>query len=126
MDRYGVQRERSIKASVLDKRRHGPSEGRGYKDLGMGGRIVLSFENIGKGLAASGSTELKQFTIAGADGRFQLAKAKIRGNRVEVWNDEVKNPVAVRYAWADHPEGANLCSKDGLPAPPFRTDRFPI
>jgi len=32
--------------------------------------------------------------------------------------------VAVRYAWADNPQGANLYNKEGLPASPFRTDNF--
>jgi len=41
---------------------------------------------------------------------------------VIVWNDNICNPVAVRYAWADNPEGANLYNKEGLPASPFRTD----
>ena len=41
---------------------------------------------------------------------------------VVVRADGVKKPVAVRYAWADNPEGCNLFSKEGLPASPFRTD----
>ena len=40
-----------------------------------------------------------------------------------VWNDEVTNPMYVRYAWADNPDGANLFNKEGLPASPFRTDK---
>lgn len=59
--------------------------------------------------------------IAGADKKFVWANAKIEGNHVIVWNDDVKSPVAVRYAWADNPEGANLYNKDGLPASSFRT-----
>ena len=39
-----------------------------------------------------------------------------------VWSEEVPNPVAVRYAWADNPEDANLYNQEGLPASPFRTD----
>ena len=41
-----------------------------------------------------------------------------------VWNDQLANPVAVRYAWADNPDGANLINKEGLPASPFRTDQW--
>jgi hypothetical protein len=41
---------------------------------------------------------------------------------VVVQSGQVSNPVAVRYAWADNPEGANLYNKEGLPASPFRTD----
>ena len=45
--------------------------------------------------------------------------AKIHNNRVIVWSDEIKDPVCVRYAWADNPEGANLYNIEGLPASPF-------
>ena len=66
--------------------------------------------------------ELKHFAIAGADRKFVWADAIIKGNKVIVSSKEVQNPVAVRYAWADNPDGANLCNKDGLLASPFRTD----
>ena len=45
-------------------------------------------------------------------------------DKVEVWSDEVSDPVAVRYAWADNPV-CNLYSAEGLPATPFRTDDWP-
>lgn len=87
-----------------------------------GNKIIISFTNIGSGLAAKGSGELKHFAIAGADKKFFWAKAKIKDNKVVVWNDNISKPVAVRYAWADNPEGANLYNTEGLPASPFRTD----
>ncbi len=87
-----------------------------------GNKIVISFTNIGSGLIAKGGGELKYFAIAGADKKFVWANAKIEGNKVVVSSDAVSNPVAVRYAWADNPEGANLYNKEGLPASPFRTD----
>ncbi len=59
--------------------------------------------------------------IAGADKKYVWAKARIEGNKVIVWNDAIANPVSVRYAWADNPEGANLYNKEGLPASPFET-----
>ncbi len=87
-----------------------------------GNKITLTFTNTGGGLTAKGDGELKYFAVAGTDKKFVWAKAKIDGNKVVVWNDQVPNPVAVRYAWADNPEGANLYNKEGLPASPFRTD----
>jgi sialate O-acetylesterase len=87
-----------------------------------GNTISISFTNIGSGLMAKGGDELKYFAIAGADKKFVWAKAKIDGNNVVVWSDQVPNPVVVRYAWADNPEVANLYNKEGLPASPFRTD----
>jgi len=85
------------------------------------GKIVLSFTDIGSGLIAQGG-ELTRFAIAGNDKKFVWASAKIEGDRVFVWNDDIKDPVAVRYAWASNPEGGNLYNKEGLPASPFRTD----
>jgi sialate O-acetylesterase len=87
-----------------------------------GNKVVLTFTNTGSGLTAKGDGELKYFAVAGADKKFVWAKAKIEGNNVVVWNDQVPNPVAVRYAWADNPEGANLYNREGLPASPFGSD----
>jgi sialate O-acetylesterase len=84
-----------------------------------GNKIIIAFTNTGSGLIAKGGGELKYFAIAGADRKFVHAKAKIEYNKVVVWNDQLANPVAVRYAWADNPEGANLYNNEGLPASPF-------
>jgi sialate O-acetylesterase len=88
----------------------------------LGDSILITFTETGSGLIAKGGGELKYFAIASADMHFVWAKAKISGNKVIVWNDKIQKPVAVRYAWADNPEGANLYNKEGLPASPFRTD----
>lgn len=86
-----------------------------------GGKIIITFKNTGSGLASRGE-ELKHFSIAGADKKFVWAKAEIKDNTIVVWNEGVAAPIAVRYAWADNPDGANLYNKEGLPASPFRTD----
>jgi sialate O-acetylesterase len=99
-----------------------------------GDKIRISFKNIGAGLtiAANPSTqpgvppaepasELKGFSIAGADQKFVWATATIDGDSVVVSSPDVKEPQAVRYGWANNPE-VNLYNKDGLPASPFRTD----
>jgi sialate O-acetylesterase len=85
-------------------------------------KIFLSFTNIGSGLVVMGKNELGHFAICGADRKFVWANAKIDGDNVVVWNDNISKPVAVRYAWADNPESANLYNKEGLAASPFRTD----
>jgi sialate O-acetylesterase len=90
-----------------------------------GNKIILNFTNTGSGLMVNGE-ELNQFAIAGPDSQFVWAHARIEDDKVIVWNDDVPDPIAVRYAWADNPEGANLYNKEGLPAIPFRTDDFPI
>lgn len=93
-----------------------------YKDMMVkDGKIILTFTGAGKGLMAKGG-ELKHFAIAGADRKFVWADAVIKGDKVIVSSKEIPQPVAVRYAWADNPDEANLCDKDGLLASPFRTD----
>ncbi len=87
-----------------------------------GNKMVLTFSNTGSGLMVKGGGDLYYFAIAGADKRYVWAKATITGDKITVWNDTVANPVSVRYAWADNPDGANLYNKEGLPASPFETD----
>ncbi len=89
-----------------------------------GKRSILTFSNVGSGFVVQGSQKPKHFAVAGKDKKFVWAKAKIKGNKIIVWNSEVKKPVAVRYAWADNSEDANLFNKEGLPAAPFRTDNW--
>lgn len=88
-----------------------------------GSRIRISFTNIGSGLSAKDGKEVKGFAIAGKDKKFYWANAIIEGNEVIVSCDEVAEPVAVRYAWADNPV-CNLVNSEGLPAIPFRTDEW--
>ena len=83
-------------------------------------RIRLRFDHTDGGLQVHGD-ELAAFAIAGADHRFVRANAKIDGNTVLVWSDDVPNPVAVRYGWHYNPP-CNLYNGAGLPASPFRTD----
>jgi sialate O-acetylesterase len=95
-----------------------------YKSMKIeGNKIILTFTNTGSGLIAKGDDELRYFSIAGADKKFVWAKAKVEGNKIVVWNERIANPVAVRYAWADNPEGANLYNNEGLPASPFTTEQ---
>ncbi|NQU10204.1 sialate O-acetylesterase [bacterium] len=90
-----------------------------------GNRVRLRFSHVGRGLVAQGGGPLQQFSIAGTDRKFVWANAKIEAESVVVWSDQVPRPVAVRYAWADNPDGCNLYGRAGLPASPFRTDDWP-
>jgi len=84
--------------------------------------IKISFDHIGSGLVVKGGGDLYYFSIAGADRKFVWAEARIENNNVVVWSSEIKNPMYVRYAWADNPEGANLYNIEGLPASPFEAN----
>lgn len=91
------------------------------------GKALVKFHHVGHGLLAkklpaayrinlrtpelgekrlelpSPSSEIQGFAICGADRNWVWAEAKIEGSTVLVWSDKVLQPVAVRYAWADHP-----------------------
>ena len=99
------------------------SSGPIYRSKALSGdSIVLNFDSVGSGLMAKGDGPLLGFSIAGADGRFVWADARITGDHVVVRSPEIENPVHVRYAWANNP-ACNLYNREGLPAVPFRTDR---
>jgi sialate O-acetylesterase len=87
-------------------------------------KIILSFENFGNGLKSIGGEALRHFAIASEDKKFVWANAIIKGNKVIVSHPDIKEPKAVRYAWSDNPEDANLINKEGLLASPFRTDNW--
>ena len=99
-----------------------PYSGPLYKSMKVeGSKIRLQFSNTNAGLKIKGSKKLKGFAIAGKDKKFVWATAKIEGDEVVVSSSKIKNPVAVRYAWAANPN-CNLYNGADLPASPFRTD----
>ena len=83
-----------------------------------GNKLIISFKEGTNNLLPVG--KLRGFSLQGADGRVEWAEALIEGNRVIVWNDKISEPVKVRYAWGNNPEGANLRNREGLPASPFQ------
>jgi sialate O-acetylesterase len=96
-----------------------------YRSMKAAGtRIILSFTQIGTGLAAKGGSKLSCFEMAGADKIFHPATAVIKGSTVVVSSTLVSNPKAVRYGWADDASNINLFNKEGFPASPFRTDNW--
>lgn len=91
----------------------------------QGDKIRIEFEHVDGGLEIRDGGELTHFTIAGEDRQFVPAKAEIAGDAVLVHSEQVKEPVAVRFAWSDTAE-PNLVNESGLPASPFRTDDWPL
>lgn len=89
----------------------------------LGNQVRVTFDGVGSGLTVLGGGELKGFALAGRDRKFFWAKGEIQGNTVILTSEAVPQPIAVRYAWANNPIG-NLYNRDGLPAFPFRTDRW--
>lgn len=87
----------------------------GYNSIVCTGPIFQSVKRIGDALEVTFNAcdeqlvarnkygYLSGFAIAGADGKYQWAQAKIENNKVIVWNKEIQQPVSVRYAWGDNP-----------------------
>ncbi len=86
-----------------------------------GQQVYIAFNHTGAGLTHHGE-KLNGFALS-ADGKnFMPAQAKIIGKQVLVSNPNILKPIAVRYAWADSPDGANLYNKEGLPASSFKSN----
>jgi len=103
-----------------------------YKSMKIeNGKIILSFKDADGGLVLKDikgktnppSTSVRRtgFIIAGKDQKFFDASAKVEGNKLVVYSEKVKKPVAARYAWSNEAE-ATLFNKEGLPASTFKTD----
>jgi sialate O-acetylesterase len=109
-----------------------------YRDFKIeGNRIRIFFDYAENGLIKgvkegaepvkmAEDGKLKWFAVTGEDKRWYWADAVIDGSTVLVSSDKVSSPLAVRYAFCANPEGSNLYNKEGLPASPFRTDKWRI
>ena len=86
------------------------------------GSIALSFTHAKSGLSIKDASELSWFSIAGADGNFVPASAKINGKKIIVSAPSVIAPTQVQFGW-DETAQPNLFNKAGLPAIPFRTNQ---
>ena len=86
-----------------------------------GERAICHFTASAKGLKTRDGGAPGGFEIAGPDGQFTPAVAVIEGETVALSSPKVKKPGAVRYAWSNTCEGANVVNAAGLPLAPFRT-----
>ena len=86
------------------------------------GIAEVRFKNAENWLTSYGK-ELAQFEIAGKDKVFYPAKAIIYRSSVMVSSPQVKEPMAVRYAFKDFVVG-DLFGTEGLPVSSFRTDNW--
>lgn len=90
-----------------------------------GSRLELTFDTTGALRPVDGNRYgyLHGFAVAGPDRRFVWAKAYVAGrDKVVVFSDDVSDPEAVRYGWADNPQDDDLTDDSGLLASPFRTE----
>ena len=83
--------------------------------------LILGDKQLGEPVKPAAGTPLGGFELAGGNGRWRGAAARIDGQHVIVTSADVTNPVAVRYAWEPRPMQANLYNHAGFPALPFTT-----
>ncbi len=94
-----------------------------YRDMQIeDSKVRLNFSNA-QDLKTSDGGPIKGFALAGEDKKFHWAQAKIEHDHIVVSSPDVPNPVAIRYGWADNPD-VNLVNGAGLPASPFRSDKW--
>jgi sialate O-acetylesterase len=97
--------------------------------------VRISFANAQNGLMiavkegflppkAAPDTKLGWLAIQDKDGTWHWAEGRIDGSELIVSCKDVREPVAVRYAYTNHPTGSLLYSKDGLPVSPFSTNGY--
>ncbi len=137
-NKMDVGRRLAAWALAKDYKKESSFSGPIYRDFKIeGNRIRIFFDYAESGLIKgvkegtepvkmAEDVKLKWFAVAGEDKIWYWADAVIDGSTVLVSSDKVSSPVAVRYAFCANPEGANLYSKEGFPASPFRTDNWRI
>jgi sialate O-acetylesterase len=86
-----------------------------------GPRILVHFDHTGGKLATGNGGPAAGFMVAGPDGQFYSAEARIEGDQISISSARVPDPRSVRYGWASVPMG-NLVNADGLPASPFQAN----
>lgn len=133
-NKQDVGKRLALLALAKDYKKDLVSSGPLYKSMKKeGSKIRISFDHVGSGLITGEKTgldpvketkgaELARFSIQDEAGKWHWAKAKIDGETVVVWHDEVKDPRHVRFGYESNPVGINLYNKEGLPASPFTTD----
>lgn len=114
---------------VQDSKSRSPLEWRGpvYESFVIEkDKVTVSFRaETNRGLRLDQDVEIG-FYIAGQDRIFHHARAQIiKDSQLQVWSDDVPQPVAVRYGWSNLPMGGLMNFRE-LPAYPFRTDKWPL
>lgn len=88
-----------------------------------GDSIRIEFAHVADGLKSRDGEPLTEFQIAGEDGAFVDAEAKIDGRSVVVSSEKVAQPKHVRFGW-HKVANPNLVNSEGLPASPFQSNNW--
>ncbi|MFT5130291.1 MAG: sialate O-acetylesterase [Rhodothermales bacterium] len=107
-----------------------------YQRYSMEGRTVrISFDNANSGLMVARKegflpptptpdAKLPWLSIQAKDGSWHWADGEIDGPELLVSCKGVSEPIAVRYAYTQHPNGHLLYNKEGQPVSPFSTNGY--
>lgn len=85
-----------------------------------GDTIEIRFDHA-QGLKTRDGTLPGGFEVAGADGKWQPAEARISGGKITLSSTGLHNPAQARYAWHSNPTDANVVNGEGLPTSCFTT-----
>ena len=122
LDKRPVGERMALAARALAYKESVEYQGPAFERMEVNGnKAILHFRHA-EGLRVKGDC-LIGFAICGSDRRFVEGQARVVGQTVEVTSSEVKQPVAVTYAFTDLNHGANLFNGHDLPAFAFRTDK---
>lgn len=86
------------------------------------GTVIVRFDHAA-GLATKDGEAPRHFEVAGRDGAFAPAEARIDGETVAVTPPSGLTPRRIRYAWRPFPEPpVNIVNEAKLPASPFEVE----
>jgi sialate O-acetylesterase len=122
-DKQGVAHRLALIARALVYGEHAlPHSGPVFEHAEFAGDTCrVSFRHA-EGLRSRNPNGLRGFELAGEDGRYFPAEARIEGTSVLLRSSNVSLPIAARHAFSDYP-ALDLENAAGLPALPFRTPR---
>ncbi len=114
--------------SLLAKNRvygyQGEDTGPTFANVRLGGAALFAtFSHSAGGLTIHNATEVADVEVAGDDKVFHPARVVVSSSIMIASSPDVKQPIALRYAWKNAPN-ANLYNGAGLPAVPFRSDNW--
>ena len=81
--------------------------------------LILKFLSAGAGLATRDLQPLSGFEVC-CQGKYIPVLAVIRNDTIVITCQKTNPPTAIRYAWENNPQGANLCNREGFLASPFQ------
>jgi sialate O-acetylesterase len=90
--------------------------------LFVDGKVIVNF--TAKNLKFIGNGENFNVAIAGENKKFYWAKVSLDNGVLTAWSENVNNPIAIRYAWANNPETPLIFNQYNIPISPFRSDNW--